>query len=189
MSKSRDGYEIEGLVEQVIGGDLPAEKELFSRYQEEVAFFVKRGIGKDNPDCDDLIQEILMDFLMNVRKGRYRHELGTLGAFLYSIIKNKVLDYRKGRHFKNRNTFVTLSPETECSEENSPEQEFITKEQSGLLRRAIGNLDEPYKKILWLYGYKQMKIGEISRELGISEQQVSNYKSYALEKLRKMLNN
>ena len=56
-----------------------------------------------------------------------------------------------------------------------------------MLKDAIIQLAEPYKEILFLSIYKQLKVKEICKKMGVSEQKVSNLKSYALTLLKKQM--
>ena len=69
----------------------------------------------------------------------------------------------------------------------NPEQEFEDKQARKILKDSIIQLNEPYKEILFLLIYKQLKVKEISKKLDMSEQKVSNLKSYALSLLKKQM--
>ena len=184
-----DQEKAENLVKNIIAGEEAAEKELFSSFKDEVAFLIKLKIGKNNPDWEDLRQEIFIAFFQRIRDGKYDSNKGSLGAFLQSIIKFKILDYKKSPAYKRRQNYNDI---TEIELENprkNPEQELQDKQELELLKEAIINLDEQYKEILFLSIYKQLKVKEISKKLGIPGQKVSNLKSYALTLLKNQLTN
>lgn len=73
------------------------------------------------------------------------------------------------------------------TQNGNPSDNFIDNEERELLKQAITDLEEPYKEVLFLSVYQQLKVNEIANKLGLSEQKVSNLKSYALTLLKKKL--
>lgn len=177
------------LVAKIIAGDALAEEELFDYFKDEVAFLVKWKIGKNNPDWEDLRQEIFIAFFQRLREGQYDSRKGTLGAFLQSTLKFKIMDYRKSPAFIRRHEYDDI-PETGMEDTaKNPEEKFAEAQEKQILKKAIAELDEPYKEILFLSIYEQLKVREISKRKGLPEQKVSNLKSYALNLLKEKFRN
>ncbi|NUQ44247.1 MAG: sigma-70 family RNA polymerase sigma factor [Calditrichaceae bacterium] len=177
------------LVGRIIGGDALAERELFDHFKDEVEFLVKWKIGKKNPDWEDLLQEIFVALFQRLREGQYDGQKGRLGAFLQSIIKFKIMDYRKSPVFRRRCEYEDIFDNDMEDTTKNPEEAFEEAQERQLLKKAIVELDELYKEILFLSIYKQLKVREISKMKGLPEQKVSNLKSYALSLLKEKFGN
>jgi len=175
------------LANRVVKGDALAENQLYHYFKDEVEFLVKLKIGKNNPDWEDLCQEIFIAFFQRTRDDQYDSTKGTLGAFLQSTIKFKIMDYKKSPGYKRRHEYEDIAEIDVENSRNYPEQEFEDKQAKQILKDSIIQLAEPYKEILFLLVYKQLKVKEVSKKLNISEQKVSNLKSYALSLLKKQM--
>jgi RNA polymerase sigma-70 factor (ECF subfamily) len=172
------------LVAQILAGDRRAEQELIAAYDEEITAIIKWRIGKNNPDWEDLKQEILAEFVLRLKAGQYDAHKGTLGAFLHSTLKFKIKDYRKSAAVQRRSRYDDIAQVNVEDEGNNPEEVLMENEERELLTKAIQNLHEPYKKILQLAVYQQLSVQEISKQLGLPTQKISNLKSYALTLLK-----
>jgi RNA polymerase sigma factor (sigma-70 family) len=179
----------ERLVTGILRGDKTAERELFDYFKDEVEFLVKLKIGKNNPDWEDVRQEIFISFFQRIRDDQYDKNKGTLGAFLQSSIKYKILDYRKSPHYQRRHEYDDIEDGGIKKKKNNPEEALEDKQEKQLLKQTIMQLNEPYKKILFLSIYKQLKVKEISKKLNLPEQKISNLKSYALNLLEIKIKN
>ena len=179
----------EQLVKGVISKDAAKEKLLYDSFATEVEFLVKLKIGQTNPDWRDLVQDIFVAFFQRIRDNQYDPHRGTLGAFLQSTIKFKIMDYIKSPRFSRRNAYDDLDGVPLEAPDPDPQRTAEAKQLSAAIGRAVQELDEPYKKILYLIVYKQYKVSDVSRLLGLSQQRISNMKSYALSMLKKKLVN
>jgi RNA polymerase sigma factor (sigma-70 family) len=179
----------ERLVTGILRGDKTAERELFDYFKDEVEFLVKLKIGKNSPDWEDVRQEIFISFFQRIRDDQYDKNKGTLGAFLQSSIKYKILDYRKSPHYQRRHEYDDIEDGGIKEKKNNPEEALEDKQEKQLLKQTIMQLNEPYKKILFLSIYKQLKVKEISKKLNLPEQKISNLKSYALNLLEIKIKN
>ena len=61
------------------------------------------------------------------------------------------------------------------------------KERAEKLAKAIEQLKPKYKRILYLYYYKEMSRQEVALKMGISPSRVSERVNYAQKLLRKIL--
>jgi RNA polymerase sigma-70 factor, ECF subfamily len=173
------------LIEGIVKGDAEAEKKFFSGFRDEVVFFVKLKIGRGNQDWKDLEQEIFIDLFRRIRAGDYDHRKGSVGAFVQSTTKFKIMDYLKSRHYRARAFQSELTETNTKNQDEDPVALLISAEEIMLFEKALRELPEPYRTILVSFFFKGLKIKEIAAELGLDEQKVSNYKSYALSLIKK----
>ncbi|HQI23130.1 MAG TPA: sigma factor, partial [Candidatus Saccharicenans sp.] len=67
-------------------------KELMVRYRPIITFRVRKAIGAQNTDCDDLVSEILSQVVEKISSGEFRGE-SSLGTFVYTITSRRIIDY------------------------------------------------------------------------------------------------
>jgi RNA polymerase sigma factor (sigma-70 family) len=175
------------LIEGIVSGDPEAEKAFFAGFREEVEFFVKLKIGKRNKDWQDLQQEIFIALFRRIRAGDYDHRKGSVGAFIHSTMKFKIMDYLKSRYHRSQALHSELTETHPCPSEEDPVALLINAEQITLFDQALKELPEPHRTILVSFFYKGLKIKEIAAEMGLDEQKTSNYKSYALSLLKRRI--
>ena len=175
------------LINAIMQGNRAAEQEFYEGYRHEVEFLVRLRIGRNNPDLPDVCQMVFIDIFKRVRAGEYDSRKGTPGAFVQLSIKFKVLDYFKSSQYQEHKTHIALDEKSAANPEESTDQLAIHHEESALVESALSTLPDPYRTVLVLHFFNQLKISEIASQLGISEQKVSNYKSYALTLLGRKL--
>lgn len=175
------------LINAIVQGDRAAEQEFYAGYQHEVEFLVRLRIGRNNPDLPDVCQTVFIDIFKRIRAGDFDSRMGSPGAFVQLSIKFKVLDYLKSRQYQEHKTHMALNEKSAANPEESTDQLAIHHEESTLVESALSTLPDPYRTVLVLHFFNQLKISEIASELGLSEQKVSNYKSYALTLLARKL--
>ena len=173
------------LIERILAGDVYAEKKLFDCFSDQVAFILRRRIGWNNSDWQDVRQEIFAALFARIRAGEYDADKGSLAAFLYATVKFKLLDYLKKHRVHNADPielhFSLRDPDP------PPDETFDQAHRKRLIREAIRRLPRRYRQVLYLTIYKQMRIQEAARLLRCSEQKVSNLKSYAIRLLQRHL--
>lgn len=76
--------------------------------------------------------------------------------------------------------------ETLTSSDNI-EEDFLIKEQEGLLQKAIDKLSDRQRQVIILYYYERLGLSEIGTYLGISKWTVVNLKRNAIKNLKKHL--
>lgn len=67
------------------------------------------------------------------------------------------------------------------------EEDFLIKEQEGLLQKAIDKLSDRQRQVIILYYYERLGLSEIGTYLGISKWTVVNLKRNAIKNLKKYL--
>ncbi|WP_416197400.1 MAG: RNA polymerase sigma-70 factor, ECF subfamily [Sporanaerobacter sp.] len=142
-------------------GNEQAFEEFVIKYREEATKFAI-SILKDYHTAEDIVQDSFATFFV------YRERLksyNTSKAYLFSIIHNKAVDYiRKNK----RNVILDINAISTFS----PEEQIIDKERRDSLIKSFNNLNEKYKKVLYLYAFQEMSYKEISQVLGMSLAQV-----------------
>ncbi len=174
---------LQSLVAAIVRGDAKAERTFFEYFRQEVEFFVRLKIGRHNMDWEDLRQEIFIALFKRMRDGAYDAERGSVGAFIHSTMKFKIMDYLKSRQHHQRTLQRELAVQT-LIDADDPEQRVIHHEQLDYAATLLGQLPEPHRSILADYYVQGLPVHEIAAKQGLTAQKVSNYKSYALSLLQ-----
>lgn len=153
--------------------------EIIVKYRPILSFRIRKYLGHQNPDWEDVVNEIITNVIEKIKKGEFRGE-SSIGTFIYTISSRRIVDYIRQKsktlkHFPEPKTFP------------APEQEFENKERAEKLAEAIKKLKPKYRKVLYLYYYKGLSRNEVAEKLGISTRRVSERVDYAQKILRKLI--
>lgn len=154
-------------------------QELIVRYQPIVAFRVRKALGAQNTDCEDLVSEILSQVLEKIRTGEFRGE-SSLGTFVYTITSRRIVDY-----IREKTKVMKYAPEP--SPYPDPQETLEIAEMSDRVKKALSRLKPKYQEVLYLYYYQELSRDEVADRLGVSTRKVSELVNYALKLIRKEL--
>jgi RNA polymerase sigma factor (sigma-70 family) len=152
-------------------------KELIVRYRPIITFRVRKAIGAQSTDCDDLVSEILSQVMEKLKSGEFRGE-SSLGTFVYTITSRRIIDY-----IREKTKVMKFAPEPEPFPD--PQETMEQREMSERLQEALEKLKPKYQKVLFLYYYQELSREEVAAKMGISPRKVSELVNYALKLLRK----
>jgi RNA polymerase sigma-70 factor (ECF subfamily) len=191
------------LIRKIRGRDREALKRFFAYFYGRIFFIVKEKLGSkpgDREDCRDLSSQISWETIVNIQNGNYDEEKGRLGQYLYGIVNNSCKNYFK---LKKKNPQVSFSDLLPAYAKDNSEQELekdlslITyqqklveegeKEMRRVLEEAIQNLEEKYKKLIYLKYYQELSYEEISRKENIPVGKVKSRLFEARKKLEKII--
>src|SRR5437762_4212506 len=182
------------LIQQIRLGDSRAWETLIGRYEGRLLAFVERRLH-DHAASEDVVQETFIGFLSSLPHFDDRRELQT---YLFTIASHKLTDHlrRMGRH--------PLHPASESAgdvlqqqlDPHSAASSLVRSQErreleSGAVSRCLGLLIRQWQekgdflriKVLELLLVKGWANRDVAAYLGISEQQVANYRFAAVKKL------
>ena len=182
------------LVKQIRDGDTRAWENLIARYEGRLLAFVERRLH-DRAASEDVVQETFIGFLNSLPHFDDRRELQT---YLFTIASHKLTDHlrRSGRH--------PLTPASEGAGDILQQQTDRHKAASSVARsherraieseavgRFLGQIVREWQernvflrlKVLELLLVKGWANRDVAKFLGVSEQQVANYRFAAVKKL------
>jgi RNA polymerase sigma-70 factor (ECF subfamily) len=186
------------LVQQIRQGDSRAWDNLIARYEGRLLAFTERRLH-DRATSEDVVQETFIGFLNSLPNYDETRELQT---YLFTIASHKLTDHlrRVGRHpvhtasegggdiLQNQ-----LDPNKAASSlARSQERQELETEA---VVRCLGTLIRDWKqhgefirlKVLELLLVKGWANRDVAARLGISEQQVANYRFAAVKKLTEQI--
>ena len=187
------------LVERIRRGESDAWNDLIDRYEGRLLAFVESRLGRRGPS-EDIVQESFLGFLNSLPNYDGRRPLE---SYLFSICAYKLTDHLRR---EGRRPAVPLSSAADSSGEwevsgNARHASSIARsgERKSLEERAIADalaeqIDRWREKgewsklmcaeLLFVRGWANKDAAE---ELGISEQQVANYKFDFIARLRTLI--
>lgn len=165
------------LCRAILAGDTEAEARLALLYRDRIARMVTHGLGR-TADADDLANEIFRAVLLNLRNGNFRGDC-LLSTYIHAIAQNKVRE-----HLRRRRPEPVEIDEDLPDPGPSPEQMAASSEAALAVRQALRDLGSRHRRVLYLYYYRGLSIGEIASLLGVSARKISQWKDYALKVMR-----
>lgn len=168
------------LLKRIASGDSEAEQLLFEHFKlyDKIRMMVRHRIQAE-PDAEaDLISDIIASLLINLRKGMFDPEKGSLGNYAFGIARNRIRNYLRPTEVIKRQT-----SEIDETHQIYEDLSLENSETAEVLSRSIKNLAIKYQQVLMLRYYENYSIPEIADQLGLSATQVYSRIHYALELL------
>jgi RNA polymerase sigma-70 factor (ECF subfamily) len=182
------------LIQQIRTGDQQAWANLIARYEGRLLAFVDRRLH-DRAASEDVVQETFVGFINSLPNFDEHRELQT---YLFTIASHKLTDYlrRIGRHPLRTGSDSThelldqqldqhagASSMARSEERRQLESDAIARALAAMIRHWQERGDLARVKVLELLWVKGWANRDVAAFLGISEQQVANYRFAAVKKL------
>ncbi len=152
----RTDYE---LVKECLEGNKDAFSDLISRYK-RLIYSVAWKFSKDNEEVNDMAQDAFIKIYRSLAKYDSRYKFSTWSV---KVATNICLDHVRRKRINS----VSLDEiEGFTGSNNSPEEYYLRKEHSRMLRNAIDELPEIYRVPIVMYHQKGMSYKEIADFLG-----------------------
>ena len=170
-----------------------------------IYLYLRRSWNRSDADAKDLTQEFLVHVQEQRLLGRFDREKGNFRGYLKRCLKSFLGTARRDAGRLKRGGGQPLMPLTEeiagalPAAGPGPEEEFDREWTRELVNRGLADLENRLKatgksvyfEVLRLYtmgdSAERPSYGEVSRKLGISETQVTNYLHAARQALRATL--
>lgn len=170
------------MVALLMAGHEPALAELFRRYEVKLYTYVVKF-----SKSPELAEEILQDVFVSLWEYRETIEPALpLGALLYKIAKNKILNAVR-RESRMAEVHKAYSLSMEVSRDFTEEKVFQNDYQR-IMDKAIGNLPRQRRSIFQMNHQEGKTYDEIAATLGISRNTVRNQMIKSLKYIRDFLN-
>jgi RNA polymerase sigma-70 factor (ECF subfamily) len=182
------------LIQQIRQGDQRAWESLIARYEGRLLAYVQRRL-RDRATSEDVVQETFIGFLNSLPHFDDQRELQT---YLFTIASHKLTDHlrRSGRHplhpvSDHRDDVLqqqidhhpAASSLARSQERRELETEAIARGLGAIIRQWQERGDYMRLKVLELLLVKGWANRDVAAHLGITEQQVANYRFAAVKKL------
>jgi RNA polymerase sigma-70 factor (ECF subfamily) len=152
---------------------------IVAKYRPVVSFRVKKSIGVQTPDWEDIVNEIMINVVEKLKKGEFRGD-SSVGTFIYTITSRRIIDF-----IRKKSKVLKHAPEV--NPYLSPHEHVENKERAQWIADSIQKLKPKYKEVLFLYYYQELTREEVAKKLKISPRRVSERVNYAQKLLRKVM--
>lgn len=186
------------IIQQIRTGDTRAWETLIARYEGRLLAFVERRL-RDRSTSEDVVQETFIGFLNSIPNFDESRELQT---YLFTIASHKLTDHlrRMGRHPLRSETdsgtdllqqqldhHSAASSIARSQERRTLESEALVTCLGQLLQQWQEKGDYVRLKVLELLMVKGWANRDVAAFLGVTEQQVANYRFAAVKKLTEQI--
>ena len=173
------------LIAAYKGGNEDAFAKLLDRYKNKVYTKIYL-IVKDQFLAEDLLQEVFIKAIDNIKSGTYNEE-GKFGPWIVRVAHNLAID-----NFRKAKRYPTVRVENEdlafnslALSEDSVEDFRIKEDTKNLLKSLIELLPDNQKEVLIMRHYAEMSFQEIAESTGVSINTALGRMRYALINLKK----
>ncbi len=163
----RASWDERDLVRRVLRGDERARSEFYRAYQQKLYSFCVYTLGNNDPEIEDILQEVFLAAFEKLKGFEFRSSLDT---WLTQICIHKCY-----RHFRKRSRLVSQADEElevllhSRAQDLADEAQRLKeqKEQREWMARALEQMGEPCRQVLKLRSEKGASYIEISRRLKV----------------------
>jgi RNA polymerase sigma factor (sigma-70 family) len=167
-----------------VKGEQTCFRELFESYYKGLY-----GYGLKISKNPELVEDCIQNLFVSIWERR--EDLGHVtspNVYLYVSLRRSILQrVKKRNHLEGYNDDRESPIEIEFGIEEIIIKNESKKEHRENLRRAINQLSNQQKEVLYLHYYNGMSYGEIEEILSINRQSVRNHMYRAMETLRAVL--
>lgn len=175
---SNSGYTDTELLVRLRNGDQQSFAEIYSRYWTQLYLHAARMLG-DPEEARDVVQEVFLIFWSKVER---LPEIGNVRAYLFRMIRNRVLDLLKEQKYRD-DTIIAISDffDTESPDTDSAIHEL---ELIRLIEKEVVDMPSKMREIYELSRVEQLSHKEIAQRLAITVFTVKTQLNNALRRIR-----
>lgn len=185
-SGSLDPLQRQDVWESFVAGDHSCFKMLFQKYYQEMF-----GYGLKLGGNQELVKDCIQDLFKTIweRRDELDH-IDSPNVYLFVSLRRKIITALK----KEDKTGAALSELDETDFLSFGMEEIIITDEikhknKRKLQKALNQLSNRQKEVIYLHFYNGMSYGEIEKILSINRQSVRNHVYRAMETLRTVLDN
>ncbi|MBG9941221.1 sigma-70 family RNA polymerase sigma factor [Brevibacillus formosus] len=169
------------IIEEVLQGNKEAYSQIIQKYNKRVRLLIRKMIGQPHLE-QDMAQEIFIKVYYHL--GDYSKS-SEFGAWLYRIATNYCFDELRNR----KRSIAVTDAEIEVATSQTPEMEYLAKEQRTFLQNRMMTLESKYRVVLELRYLQFLSYEEISEELDVPISTVRTRLSRGRAKLKNAITN
>ncbi|MGD8749716.1 MAG: sigma-70 family RNA polymerase sigma factor, partial [Balneolaceae bacterium] len=166
---SESSLEDDVLVKKAIGGDESAYKEIVKKYERALYFHILKMV-KDREQVEDLVQETFVKAFDNLNTYSTNYAFST---WLYRIATNHTIDYLRKKKLKTLSIDEPVKTRDGDMEMQLPDESaktdrgIIRKQRQKIVRQAIKDLPEKYRKVIEMRHMEEKSYQEIAEVLDL----------------------
>jgi RNA polymerase sigma-70 factor (ECF subfamily) len=163
------------LLQKIARNDQHSFQVLFDTWWEPLFQYAFK-ILQNRQDAEEVVQEFFIHFW---NKRQELPELQSLAAYLFTALKNRLLNHLAKKKYPVTSLDVLYNNESEFSAATPYEQ----KDTESTLRSLVSTLPRKMKQVYELHQFAGLSVTEIAQTTGNSEQTVRNQLNTAVKKL------
>jgi RNA polymerase sigma factor (sigma-70 family) len=164
------------LMDNFQAGDHESFERLIVKHLHGAVLFAQKYVH-DYHTAEDIAQESFADIYVNRHRYKDKYSFKT---YLFTIIKNKSIDHLRKK--------ISIPLESIKDLETITTEELVLDiEQKGVIRKALNNLKEDYRKVIYLFEFEGFSYEEISGIMGKNLGQIKILIYRARKKLKIIL--
>jgi RNA polymerase sigma-70 factor (ECF subfamily) len=166
------------LITLLKDGDKTAFTEIYGRFFGVLYVFVHKKL-KDEGDAKDIVQDLFTNIWIKRESLSFS---GALSAYLYTAVRNKMLDVIGHKDYENR----YIQSLQGFMDQEQIQSDFLIREKqlAALIEQEIDALPAKMREVFLLSRRANMSYKEIALQLDLSEQTVRSHVKHALKILR-----
>ena len=164
-------------IERIVAGDRAAFRQLHEAFFKRLYLYVF-SLTRDKEVAEDILQEA---FVLYWEKRENYHDVLSVRAFLYSVIRNKAMRLQRDESIHRR-----ILSELHWEESTPEEHVMMAAEIVGQIRQAVEMLPLRTRRVIQL-AMNDLKVEEIAAEMQISPNTVKMLKKAGYRALREQL--
>jgi RNA polymerase sigma factor (sigma-70 family) len=175
------------IIELIKNNDEGILKILYQSNYPKIEAFVLKNSGTEE-HAKDIFQDAFITVWKNVKTDKFITKNNhTLNGYLYTISKNKWMDYLRSKHYKKTVVSSKLNHFEISDKEIHDKHDDILKENrlQGIMQ-AFKNLGLPCKALLTKFYFEKKSMNTIAKELQLNAASTRNKKYRCMQKLREL---
>ncbi len=161
-------------------------RSLYAEVFPKVRIYILQNYGNE-AHAKDIFQDAFLAFWKNIKKEKYepRKDIA-IQAYLFTIAKNKWIDYLRSADFKKTVTGLEKAPAAQLAweQEDVQEENKVNENRLEAMRQAMAQLGKECKMVLTQFYFERLSIDTIAEGLKIGSASARNKKYRCMEKLR-----
>jgi RNA polymerase sigma-70 factor (ECF subfamily) len=163
------------LLRNIACNDQQSFQVLFDAWWEPLFQYAFKVL-QNKQDAEEVVQEFFIHFW---NKRNELPELQSLSAYLFTALKNRILNHLAKKKYPVTSLDVLYNDESDFSAIKNIEQ----KEKESTLRTLVNTLPNRMRQVYELHQFDGLSVPEIASATGNSEQTVRNQLNTAIKKL------
>mgnify|MGYP002862907042 CR=1 FL=1 len=133
------GAELEDLAGRIRAGDRRAEADLMSRYQASARAIARRHCRPNEPQVDDIVNDVLSDLLNRLRRGQIE-DPRALPQYLQLSIRNACTAWYRRESKLQSDDFLTVAS---TQPDTDPAESAVSLQRERMVRTLLRELPMP----------------------------------------------
>ncbi|SMO68564.1 RNA polymerase sigma factor [Fodinibius sediminis] len=164
---SESSLEDDKLVKEAKGGNEGSYKKLVDKYQRALHYHIRKMV-KDREQIEDLVQETFVKAFDNLNSYNTSYAFST---WLYRIATNHTIDYLRKKKLRTLSIDEPVKTKSGEMEMQLPDdtartdREIIRSQRKQMVREAIEDLPQKYRRVIELRHMEEKTYQEISEVL------------------------